>query len=94
MLWVEPAGESRTLVTHIEQGQRMGTREGRYGEMVFSKVRRFVVIREAFNYCSALPITTYGKQVVGKPGVTKSEHTIIYTGKKAPDPVPAEDPQR
>ena len=90
VLWVEPAGESRTMVTD----QARGTTTGRYGEAVYSKVRRFVVIREGANYCSALPIATYGRQGVGKHGVVKSEHAIIYTGRTPPEPMEAERPKR
>ncbi|KAK3050779.1 hypothetical protein LTR09_008145 [Extremus antarcticus] len=87
VLWVEPAGESRTLITSWQPG----TTQGRYGEAVFSKVRRFVVIREGANYCSAVPIATYGHQGTGKPGVVKSEHAIIYTGRSAPRPLLSEE---
>ena len=90
ILWVEPAGESSTQVTNLEAG----TTTGRFGESVFSKVRRFVVIREGDKYCSALPITSYGHRGVGKPGVNKSEHSIIYTTKHPPDPLPTELPVR
>lgn len=51
VLWAEPAGEpsDRTLVT-------AGVRSipGKHGERIFSKVRRFIVIRESEMYCSAL----------------------------------------
>jgi len=89
-LWVEPAGESKTAITKMERG----VTTGRYGESVHSKVRRFVVIREGNTYCSALPIVTYGQQGVGKPGVNKSEHAIVFTGKDPPVPLPTELPQR
>jgi hypothetical protein len=45
-------------------------------------------------YCSALPISTYGGQGVGKNGVVKSEHGIIYTGKDVPRLDPNELPRR
>ena len=90
VLWVEPAGESNTQVTGLE----VGTTIGRFGERAFSKVRRFVVVREGDNYCSALPITSYGHRGVGKPGVNKSEHSIIHTTKDPPEPLSAELPTR
>lgn len=52
ILWAEPAGEagtSNTLITSQEASV-----PGKFGERVFSKVRRFVVIREAKYHCSAL----------------------------------------
>ena len=90
VLWVEPAGESNTVVTGLE----VGTTYGRFGERAFSKVRRFVVVREGDNYCSALPITSYGHRGVGKPGVNKSEHSIIHTSKTPQAPLAAELPTR
>lgn len=93
VLWAEPAnGDANTLLTY--PGRAPGTTLGRYGEPVYSSVRRFVVIREAETYCSALPISTYHGRGVAKPGTKKSEHAIIYTGKQAPDPRPDERPSR
>lgn len=83
-LWTEPAGGT---------GLEPGTHRGRYGERVFSKVRRFVVIRAGDNYCSCLPIVSHNDQGVSKPGVRKSDFSIIYTGKAAPDPIEAEKPK-
>jgi hypothetical protein len=78
ILWAEPAG-GNTAVTQ-------NTVENQFGERVHSKVRWFVVIRQTpgAKCCSALPITTYGGKGVGKNGVVKSEHGIIYTGKEVP----------
>ena len=94
VLWSEPAGESRTQITGAIPARQPGTARGLFTESVYSKVRRFVVIREAQDYCSALPISTYGAQGVSKTGVTKSEHAIIYTGKVAPEPMAIEEPSR
>lgn len=99
VLWAEPAGTaSRSSISGLEQVERTTDPNlvpSRYlGHSISSKTRRFVVIREGTNYCSALPITTYGGQGVAKPGVTKSEHAIIYTGHTAPAPQPSEVPPR
>lgn len=93
ILWVEPAGESGSVVTNMEQSDQ-AISVGAFNERVFSKVRRFVVIREGENYCSALPIATYGQRGVSKPGVKKSEHAIIYSCRDAPQPRVHEQPQR
>jgi len=92
ILWTEPAGGSdarfgdrTTALTRSSYGM-----DG----IVYSKVRRFVVIREGLNYCSAVPIVTYAGMGVGKPGVVKSEHAIIYTGKIPPQVLPNEQPGR
>lgn len=83
VLWAEPAGANATAITP-------NTFENVLGERVHAKVRRFVVIREGTRCCCALPIFTYGGQGVAKPGVVKSEHGIIYTGKNVPRPTKAE----
>ena len=88
VLWVEPKGES--LITNFEPGETLG----RFGEKVFSKVRRFIVIRQGDTYCTCLPIVSYGNRGVGKPGVKKSEHSIVYTGKAPPQQLPTEAPKR
>lgn len=91
VLWSEPAGGNKNAST-ITRGSDYNT--GLYGEPVHSKVRRFVVIREGENYCSALPITTYGYQGVSKRGTKKSEHAVVYTGRVAPAPLADEAPSR
>jgi hypothetical protein len=79
VLWSEPAGGASRVSKWAA-----GTVINQLGERVFSKVRRFVVIREGGNYCNALPISTYSNRGVAKPGVNKSEHVIIYTSQNAP----------
>jgi hypothetical protein len=87
VLWSEPAGG-----TSLVSKWAAGTVINHLGERVFSKVRRFVVIREGGNYCNALPINTYTGRGVAKPGVNKSEHVIIFTGKSPPLPKAQELP--
>jgi hypothetical protein len=79
MLWPDIVGDGATQVTSLEQSDQPAT-----SRVISSKVRRFVIIRENRDYCSALPVATYGKQGVGKPGVVKSEHCVIYTGSQPP----------
>ncbi|KAK4950628.1 hypothetical protein LTR10_010621 [Elasticomyces elasticus] len=100
VLWAEPAGEGSTDIESFVQGdqevpdENAGFTQGRHGQSVYSKARRFVVIREGDYYCSVLPITSYGKQGVGKQGVKKSEHSIIYSHKPVSQPMPSERPDR
>jgi len=89
VLWSEPAGGT-SRVTAWERG----TVINHLGERVFSKVRRFVVVREAGTYCNALPVNTYGGKGVSKPSVRKSEHAIIFTGSTPPRPTALEMPKR
>ena len=87
-LWAEPAPPAT--------GDRWypGTVINHLGERVFSKVRRFLVIREGDNYCNALAINTYSGRGVAKRGIDKSEHVIIFTGSTAPLPTAGESPSK
>ena len=53
-------------------------------EPEFARVQQAVVILEGEDSCYALPIRTYGGQGVAKQGVKKSEHAIVYDGRRAP----------
>ena len=88
VLWAEPAGDIPTTVSNPEIST------GQYGQRVYSKIRRFVVIREQENYCSALPILTYNGQGVAKRGVKKFEHAIVYTGRTPPTERMSERPAK
>lgn len=93
VLWAEPAGAGTTITTLPIVG--------RFQEPVFTKVRRFVVIRAGDRSCSALyvqhssrsrmetdlarPIMTYERQGPRKKNINISEHGIVHTGKQ-PEP--------
>lgn len=87
VLWSEPAGGRATSFTR-------GTVLNAFGERVFSKIRRFVVVRQGATSCTALRISTYGGQGVAKRGITKSHHGIIYTGRHVQQHHPSETPAR
>ncbi|OQN96401.1 hypothetical protein B0A48_17653 [Cryoendolithus antarcticus] len=91
-LWPETAGENNSHITSLLPDA--GVYRGAYGERFYTKVRRFVVIRTSDKYCSVLPITTYNGRGVSKPGVIKSDHAIVYTGRTCPHPRPEEYPAR
>ncbi|KAK4544655.1 hypothetical protein LTR36_003904 [Oleoguttula mirabilis] len=86
VLWSQPSGVTDTNASEVTTG--------RYRQLVHSKIRRFVVVREGSNFCSAVQIATYGSNGVSKRGVKKSDHAIVYTGKTAPNQIPAEEPSR
>ncbi|SMQ49465.1 unnamed protein product [Zymoseptoria tritici ST99CH_3D7] len=93
VLWAEPAGENATTnVPSIERPDASLIPSRFKGEMVYSKVRRFVVIREAGDHCNVIPIVSYGGQGVGKRGVTKSDHSIIHTTTNPPREMSGEMP--
>nr|OQO31294.1 hypothetical protein B0A51_03272 [Rachicladosporium sp. CCFEE 5018] len=85
VLWAEPAG-ANSRVTTLPTG---GVVPGRHKERIFTKVRRFVVIRAGDRSCSALPILTYDHQGAKKKSLDASENGIVFTGKA----VPADAPQ-
>lgn len=109
-LWAEPAGEGNSSAGSTFTANTSGISTGTYGERVFSKIRRFIVVREGSDSCTALyvhlrktnraqsncyrPIKTYGGVGVAKKNVRKSDHAIIYTGKEPPPPRPDEAPAR
>jgi hypothetical protein len=47
--------------------------------MVYTNVRRFVVVRQKREFCLACPIYTYSGRATTKPGVQASEHGIAYS---------------
>ncbi|OQN98506.1 hypothetical protein B0A48_15767 [Cryoendolithus antarcticus] len=83
-LWAEPARANSTKSNSGEISDSVVT-EGPNGELIFSKVRRFVVIRTGDRSCSALPIVTYTSAKALAPGYLASEHGIIYSGERPID---------
>jgi hypothetical protein len=84
LLWHESAGEGRPGAEHslVEY-----TTPGRYGQRVFSHIRRMAVVRERGGYCVCIPINTYRGQGVMKYGMVKAEreaHSIIHANDTAP----------
>jgi hypothetical protein len=57
-----------------------------YGEKVHSKIRRFVVVRQAKNRksCTCIPITTYSNQGGEKFGIDLEDHGLIFSSRKPP----------
>nr|OQO31290.1 hypothetical protein B0A51_03268 [Rachicladosporium sp. CCFEE 5018] len=92
-LWPEAVGENNSRITSLWDPDP-DIYLGAFGERFHTKVRRFVIIRTSDKHCSALPITTYNGRGVSKPGVIKSEHAIIHTGKTCPNPLEEELPDR
>ncbi|KAF4235240.1 hypothetical protein CNMCM6805_008176 [Aspergillus fumigatiaffinis] len=81
ILWHEGRGQQGTVISDFHsQGrstQNQFTR-GRFGEEIFSGIRRMVVVK-AMNQCAwCVPITTYGGKGVAKPGVDPAKHAIVY----------------
>ncbi|PQE19804.1 hypothetical protein CJF32_00008758 [Rutstroemia sp. NJR-2017a WRK4] len=75
VLWTEPKGNGGESST----GGSRTAREGLYGQPYYSKVRRFLIIKEEQGHCICLPILTYRAQGTNKNGVRANHHAIIYT---------------
>jgi hypothetical protein len=89
LLWSETEAVDSTA-SHWEPGIPINVS----GDRAFSKVRRFVVVREGGISCHALPITTYGGLGVAKRSVVKADHVIVYSSQVAPSPTLNERPRR
>ena len=89
VLWVEPSRGDDVTVDYEESSGG-----GSSGRIVMSKIRRFVVVRNNESYCTAMPIVSYGARGVGRQGIVKSDHGIVYTGKQPPWALPTEAPVR
>jgi hypothetical protein len=71
MLWTEPTGDKTdnesTFVSTIV-----------FGERVYSKIRRFVVIKEGTRDCQCLALSTFGGLGTKKPGLKQSDYAAVY----------------
>lgn len=54
------------------------------GNIVYTNVRRFVVVRRKREFCFACPIFTYSERGCTKRGVHASEHAIAYSWGNSP----------
>ncbi|KAF7118566.1 hypothetical protein CNMCM5793_008100 [Aspergillus hiratsukae] len=84
ILWHEGRGQQGTVISDfIDQGQFTRVR---YGEEIFSGIRRMVVVRPMSQCAWCVPITTYGGKGVAKPGVDPAKHAIVYMRGSVPSP--------
>lgn len=63
-----------------------------YGQPIYTKSRRFVVVQQNLQSCLVVPITTYSGRGVAKEKVKKSDHCMAYSGSTVPEPKPDERP--
>ncbi|KAL4906709.1 hypothetical protein BDW74DRAFT_136758 [Aspergillus multicolor] len=85
ILWHENDGRGINNATLVSQGPQF---RGRFGEPIYSTIRRMVVIK-GFDQCSwCFAITTYGNRGVAKRGVDPEKHAIVYMRgtRSTPDP--------
>ncbi|KAH0562297.1 hypothetical protein GP486_003004 [Trichoglossum hirsutum] len=81
VLWTEPAGVrgNGTKYTVV-----------RFGQCVFTEIRRFVVVNEMHDSCWCLPIHSYGRQGALKRSANPDDHAIIHTSEEVPRPLDGE----
>ena len=91
LLWHENAGDDNPR----REGYVDITTKGRFGQRVFSHIRRMAVVKERSGFCVCIPINTYGGQGVAKPGLYLAErqaHSIIHERGLAPYSTEEEKP--
>ena len=89
--WSEPAKSSSCSSV---SGSSLAFSQNSWGEWIYSKIQRFVIVKKDSHTCTAVPVNTYGGYGVAKKGVTKSNHAIIYTGRTPPLHKPQEEAER
>jgi len=72
--WGEPVGNDGTDISDQES----------YRNKIFSKIRRFIVIKSMKGHCLCLPVLTYSGRGVTKPGVHAHEHAPLYIEGRRP----------
>lgn len=74
MLWAETASE-----TWSKRGtMNTAITVGRFGERVYSQVRRFIVVKEEHGFVYAVAIYTYTGRGTLKPGCIGREHAAVF----------------
>jgi len=82
VLWTEPAGAT------AKDSDPAYYHKVSYNERVYTKIRRFVVIRERTHSCLCLPLYTYGGQGTTKSDVRPQDHALVYNSEQPAPPVP------
>ncbi|KAF1848726.1 uncharacterized protein K460DRAFT_403996 [Cucurbitaria berberidis CBS 394.84] len=60
------------------------------GNLVYTNIRRFVVVRQRREFCYACPIFTYSGNATTKRGVRAAEHGIAYSWGQEPNLIQGE----
>ncbi|KAF2122597.1 hypothetical protein BDV96DRAFT_2571 [Lophiotrema nucula] len=66
-----------TLVTEMQKFNDLDGEVVKYGQNVFAKTGRFVVIRPRSGHCLCLPIQTYSGRATSKPGLKANDHAAL-----------------
>ncbi|KAE8354909.1 hypothetical protein BDV28DRAFT_155790 [Aspergillus coremiiformis] len=84
VLWHENIGPTAPSRSTRSGASDLELTVGRFGERIYSDIRRMVVFREQDQCCWCYPVNTYGGQGVAKPSVDPSKHAIIHMKATAP----------
>ncbi|KAL4933293.1 uncharacterized protein BDV17DRAFT_251537 [Aspergillus undulatus] len=89
-------GKVFSVLWHENDGRGTGTVAsrgpqfiGRFGEPIYSTIRRMVVVRKLSQCSWCIAINTYGGQGVAKPGIDEAQHAIVYM--RGASPIASED---
>lgn len=77
-LWTDPAGPSNNNASENDQFVSRQKFKVAHGQWVYSKIRRFVVVKQNDRSCQCLPVTTYGGKGVQKGGINLNAHGLIH----------------
>lgn len=64
-----------------------------FGQLIHTKVYRWIVVKEGDHSCTSVRITSYSGQGVAKQGVKKADHVVVFLGQQPPPDVAAERPR-
>ncbi|KAH6688849.1 hypothetical protein BKA61DRAFT_305065 [Leptodontidium sp. MPI-SDFR-AT-0119] len=81
-LWTESYDDS--MQSENDQFRSVVTYEVSYKQRVFSKIRRFVVVKKDDRSCTCLPVTTYDGKGYKKRGINLNNHGLIYSSRDPP----------
>ncbi|KAE8447139.1 hypothetical protein EG329_011123 [Mollisiaceae sp. DMI_Dod_QoI] len=88
-LWTDTTGIDYDNKSENDQFMSMEKFQVAYGQFVFSKIRRFVVVKRNENRsCLCLPVTSYDGKGYKKRNFNVDEHGPIYSSDEQPSNVP------
>lgn len=88
-IWSTPPGIKPAFVQQYQDGL-----PGADGNYVKAEFRRFIVIKSGNGFCSCLSIVSYGSSGASKSRLKTGDHSIVYTGSRAPSPTEEEQARR
>jgi hypothetical protein len=90
ILWHENVGTQ----PNRQPGPNVITSTGRFGEMIFSHIRRMIVVRARHGYCWCVGINTYGRRGIAEKRLSAAEaaaHTIAHDSRETATYLPGEE---